>query len=1428
MSTEAPPSGHSPTTGKGHDVEIGLSRTVLTQIFGNEFVSTLLDSYQDVGGVQTPNSDEILHPSPAKSHLVSNDGPSKPKTPRTSAKDPTTLEDLKTLGSPNSPNFLDHLAEHMQRQLDRLEETERRQMDAVQHEGRLGPTVVKMDVGSHVGSFIISTDRLGVSSQCNFGSVRACACVYKGKWQYEVQLGSNGVMQVGWATLETKFSQEKGVGDTIDSFAYDGNRLRKWNKSTAQYGETWQAGDIVGSCIDMDSGSIEFFRNGRSLGVAFTEIRRGPKIAYFPAVSLAYQENIVANFGATPLQFPVVGYSPIQSLPRTADNMKSTLLLSWFEKLLPYYRNNEFNETSTNEYKALLVISNRIMEFLGPNLYSGFVVEQSFYPFFARILGLPEKISHADKISSSSYNELNYDRVILLLDIMWTLLEESEMKSCLERFCVVLMNQFRSNSMSMEYPFQRYSLLCLIALVKHRKTRRHFIRSLLLDRSGRLVHFLHVRPMDESILASNVPETWWPGKGPKSVAYERACNVIQQQVSVIENLQIMLLKVLLTNNDGTDRRPSSRALFLRKFRVHVRDVIRPGSVLHQPIQKAMCCFFSFLRTISELYSEEVEHCTEIKFPNIPPCIFYDTSVAYHDMERVGGLASYLYKAHHTDIATKLSIPDYIQEKPAATSSEQPDPSVAGSSLTGSPVIIQVSTSAATADDNIITRDMAIAAASPDIIMTIPHRFASPPPPPPLPPAPPVAMFPTMGSPPFPREVTPPATEPASATSSDGALASAPPPTTTQFGALITGTPSGHNLLIPMMTDFRTLEQGFTFYPGGFVGFTNIDHRTSVQPKNPAVALLGKDSGSIDPLFSLRELLDDAIIIYCSGVQANVEKVVTLRTTIDSYEEALKQANANLASVTTSSERDEIVRSIEIFTNKLEEQSRHMAWVKSSVFTKERQTYVYKLLRVVLDTLRLASTEGNLFTFVPEHYISTLINLNWLIVNQMHPTVASDNLPDLAHLLSQVAEFVATHFADTRIVIAETKDTLTQALSTFICNRQMLTALEEMPGESQLGMIKAILRPYENRAWAQSNWMLVRMWQGDGFAFQYPNSWGFRRSYRAKPVQDEFGISTNLPPTPSKVFQNHIANVLMNDQTFAVSFLHSVLNQLNWAFSEFVGLLQEIQSASARPERVFVESRQLKICCTCFELTQALLRVMEMVVNIAPPVLTDFTRDSAEPLLGRLSMLLSQVINRIGSNTGCFANVIDLDIPGLENVTHYPILSAVAGIIVGMILPDLDKTESDITATKTVLNEPSFESNSMDFFIGRNQSHVPEGRRIFSLRDYVPLDVSEGEMHQLDSVINHLNSWSEKLLPETGDIDDDAICTICYAYPKNATLKPCNHRTCKSCILHHLMNRGDCFFCKAPILQVFLDDGTKIHDTTLSSTEPNERSNHRRS
>ena len=44
----------------------------------------------------------------------------------------------------------------------------------------------------------------------------------QGKWMYEVTLGTAGIMQLGWATAGCQFSNEEGVGDSVDSYAYDG------------------------------------------------------------------------------------------------------------------------------------------------------------------------------------------------------------------------------------------------------------------------------------------------------------------------------------------------------------------------------------------------------------------------------------------------------------------------------------------------------------------------------------------------------------------------------------------------------------------------------------------------------------------------------------------------------------------------------------------------------------------------------------------------------------------------------------------------------------------------------------------------------------------------------------------------------------------------------------------------------------------------------------------------------------------------------------------------------------------------------------------------------------------------------------------------------------------------------------------------------
>lgn len=66
------------------------------------------------------------------------------------------------------------------------------------------------------------------------------------------------------------------------------------------------------------------------------------------------------------------------------------------------------------------------------------------------------------------------------------------------------------------------------------------------------------------------------------------------------------------------------------------------------------------------------------------------------------------------------------------------------------------------------------------------------------------------------------------------------------------------------------------------------------------------------------------------------------------------------------------------------------------------------------------------------------------------------------------------------------------------------------------------------------------------------------------------------PCPSLLLQKHMAELLSVDKDMAASFLNSVLNQLNWAFSEFIGMIQEVRpvlpvhpkinSASSAPTR----------------------------------------------------------------------------------------------------------------------------------------------------------------------------------------------------------------------------------------------------------------------
>lgn len=124
------------------------------------------------------------------------------------------------------------------------------------------------------------------------------------------------------------------------------------------------------------------------------------------------------------------------------------------------------------------------------------------------------------------------------------------------------------------------------------------------------------------------------------------------------------------------------------------------------------------------------------------------------------------------------------------------------------------------------------------------------------------------------------------------------------------------------------------------------------------------------------------------------------------------------------------------------------------------------------------------------------------------------------------------------------------------------------------------------------------------------------------------------------------DVLLGNPQASTQFLNSLLNQLNWAFSEFIGMVQEIHNVSSRPERVFIESRQLKICATCFDLAVSLLRVLEMISTVAWDIFSDPNQSSSEILLARLCQVSeSRISNRFFEL--CNHVMISVTLPSIE-------------------------------------------------------------------------------------------------------------------------------------------------------------------------------------
>ncbi|BFZ10610.1 hypothetical protein BsWGS_13649 [Bradybaena similaris] len=1174
------------------------------------------------------------------------------------------------LGAIRKPLQLSTVDAHISACLKEVTETEMKSSkdSQVSEAGRLGPPECTFDMSTNVGAVVVDPNKLEITSHSNFSSTKANCCVYEGKWVYELMLASKGVMQLGWCTANCKFSQEEGVGDTRDSYAYDGSRLRKWNVTTKKYGEPWMSGDVISCAIDCDEGIITFYRNGVSLGEAFSKVRVGPGYGYFPAVSLSFGESVQANFGGWPLRYPVEGYRPLQSA-RAVEVAQAELLLTYLHNLLPKMIEDDQLEqqhamaskcdfplpalTDQRSHRTTLsLVAAHIFHRLSPLLRIPYVIEMCLVKLMLDLCDHQNWRGHQVYIHK-------------LLDLMWMLMQDPEVQDCLESLMMSLLNGYRFHPFHPEMKYPKKYLALTLAVVKHERTRRHLLTSVLFDRVKFPV-FMHIKAPDDPNLARLVPVVWWDKhmksnfsrdtidrddtpvvdaeadqEDEKSVReqFMQSCERLGERVEELESMQVELLKCLLINNDFSEGK-TSRDLFIDKLKTFLKE----NSGFTRP-QNAQCslpvslCFFhrlvqtlrhywDELSTVDPAFSSSSEAFMPIQY-------FWNDARDYHELLRCGGLTSHLKRR----LALEVYRAQYseVQEESRATKKSSKD----------------------------------------------------------------------IG---------------------------------------------------------KVLDE----YP---------------KPEMPSENCL-------------LEILDSLVLLYHIAAHKQLGKMCALRENMQEF--ISNMADTEKKIVKCPDELTEVKEHLgnarSVFEEKIIEQARQMVWIAKVIYSPSKQRDIAWLLNVVLRTAEKASTYQKLFQYVPEFYIETAVNTFNALRNFLHPTTPFSQIPNLQPLLSRYATFLVTHFSDSRLVSNDLKDTLVQALACFTCYPDTLKVLEELPMDRRIFMIQSLISPYENRSWAHTNWILVRIWKGCGFGYRYrclPNLTPL------KPQPTEFSFISLQEPCPSQEFQSLLAKILLDDEARSTKFLDSLMNQLNWSLSEFVGITQEIQSLTAKTEPLILEQRQIKICAACFEISVCLLRVLEMVATVAPQVFTDWSRPSAELFLKRLMQILSQIMARVTMKDGAFENTVALRILGLDTVSLYPILSVTVGIMAQLIVRCGGSSQEK--ATRSLLLDSGFSADSLKFVLGENHVQKSQKDKSFSLKKFD--EISAEEIEDVEKLLAFLSHQQVSLTAAEEIVKDEDLCTICYGNPQQAVFVPCGHKSCRTCITQHLLNKKQCFFCISTITRV---------------------------
>ena len=234
-----------------------------------------------------------------------------------------------------------------------------------------------------------------------------------------------------------------------------------------------------------------------------------------------------------------------------------------------------------------IIVASQILDKLAPFFYSVYLTE-------AVLLKLLLKFCNTSRHTGAQ------PFVDKILQLMWTCLEEDDMRACMRNLFSVVLTSYRFSQITVDLKNQHTYLVLLLSLLRHVPTRHLALDCVLWD-IVQFPLFMHIKPPDDPVLEQLIPDVWWDKNdkackeqrysqdfasvGPEFApsddsmsgdgedkrdkqTYLKHCAALKVKVGEIEEIQIEILKLLMDNTDSIGSRSgkSSRAVFVQKLR----------------------------------------------------------------------------------------------------------------------------------------------------------------------------------------------------------------------------------------------------------------------------------------------------------------------------------------------------------------------------------------------------------------------------------------------------------------------------------------------------------------------------------------------------------------------------------------------------------------------------------------------------------------------------------------------------------------------------------------------------------------------------------------------------------------------------------------------------------------------------------------------